>query len=274
MTRVRVAVVEAQAEMVQGSAVWSALSAKVSRIAPDLLVLNELPFGSWLAASDCFEQQAWERSLEVHARSMESLGELGAAAVVGSRPVVRDGVRVNEGFVWTPDDGVVTVHTKQHIPQSPGYWERTWTSPGVQSWELTRVAGLTLGFMVCTDVMFPEHARTYGRRGADLIVCPRATPPIASTLFASAIGMAATMSGCYVASSNRGGQDSRGEPFEGRGCVVNPAGALVAQTNPLDDVVAVDIDTDVVRWKQTVYPCDVPEVEREQPGLQVRERGT
>jgi N-carbamoylputrescine amidase len=258
MTSVRVAVVEADPELEVGHPSWTSLATKLARVAPDLVVLNELPFGRWLAASDCFDQPAWQRSITIHDTCLAELGELGVPAIVGSRPAEREGRRVNEGFTWTPDGGVVGVHAKQHLPQSPGYWERTWTEPGRRSFEPTSLAGLKIGFMICTDIMFPEHARQYGRQGVDLIVCPRAMPPVAAPLFAAALSMAATVSGCYVASSNRGGTDSAGEPFEGRGCIINPAGVLVAQTNPLDDVVCVDIDTETVRWKQTVYPCDLP----------------
>ncbi len=107
--------------------------------------------------------------------------------------------------------------------------------------------------------MFNEHARRYGREGADLIVVPRAMPPTTSHLFDVALKMTAVVSGCYVASSNRGGVDSTGASFEGRGCVVDPGGRTVAQTSAFDRVVVHEIETDSVRWKQSIYPCDVME---------------
>jgi predicted amidohydrolase len=60
-----------------------------------------------------------------------------------------------------------------------------------------------------------------------------------------------------VASSNRGGQDSAGESFEGRGCVVDPTGLTVAQTSRFDRVVVHDLSTDFIAWKKPVYPCNV-----------------
>jgi predicted amidohydrolase len=65
------------------------------------------------------------------------------------------------------------------------------------------------------------------------------------------------VAGCYVASSNRGGVDSAGEEFEGRGCVVDPLGQTVVETSPSSPVAFYDIDPSVVAWKKTIYPCDV-----------------
>jgi N-carbamoylputrescine amidase len=183
---------------------------------------------------------------------------------VGSRAVNENGKRVNEAFVWTREGGVVSCpHTKQHIPQSDGFYEQTWTEQGQKQFEVTEVAGLRIGFMICTDIMFPEHAREYGRQGANLIVCPRATPPQAVELFRSGMHMAANVSGCYVATSNRGISMEQlvdpkgGAQFEGRASIINPTAALVAQTNPLDPIVVAEVDTDMAAWKQQFFPCDL-----------------
>jgi len=76
-------------------------------------------------------------------------------------------------------------------------------------------------------------------------------------MFDVALQMAAVSSGCYVASSNRAGQDSAEGLFEGRGCIVDPGGRTVAQSSPFDRVVVHDISTEFVAWKQAYYPCDV-----------------
>ena len=251
------AVIEAAPELAADTDEWRALAGALSRLAPDLLVLNELPFGRWLASSSTFDADAWRDSIALHERCVAQLGELGVPAIVGSRPAERDGVRCNEGFVWRSGRGADAIHTKQHLPHGAGYWETHWTDPGPAPWQVFEAAGLKLGMMICTDIMFPEHARTYGREGVQLIVSPRAMPPGSTSLFDPALKMAAVVSGCYVASSNRGGRDSVGEPYEGRGCVISPLGVVLGQTGRFDPVVAVDIDTAQVAWKQGVYPCDV-----------------
>jgi N-carbamoylputrescine amidase len=71
--------------------------------------------------------------------------------------------------------------------------------------------------------------------------------------------MAAIVSGCYVLSSNRGGVDSRGQRFGGRGWVIDPEGELVAQTSPSTPVVFHEVDTELVARAQAEYPCYVKE---------------
>ncbi len=264
MPRIRIAVTENHPFLDVDTPAWEKLAESVERVKPELLVLGELPFGGWLAASNEFDQAAWDASVEAHERCIAALGELGAPAVVGSRAVNEDGKRVNEAFVWTAEGGVVSCpHTKQHIPQSDGFYEQTWTEQGKKQFETVEVAGLKIGFMICTDIMFPEHAREYGRQGANLIVCPRATPPAASEVFRASMHTAATVSGCYVATSNRGASleelmdPAGGARFEGRAHVINPAASLVAQTNPFDPIVVAEIDPELVAWKQTLYPCDL-----------------
>jgi N-carbamoylputrescine amidase len=111
--------------------------------------------------------------------------------------------------------------------------------------------------MICTDVMFTEHARQYRRDGVHLIAVPRAMPVEAAHIFDVALQMAAISSGCYVASSNRCGRDPAGGIFEGRGCIVNPGGQTVAQSSPFDRIVVHEVSTEYVAWKQNYYPCDV-----------------
>lgn len=68
--------------------------------------------------------------------------------------------------------------------------------------------------------------------------------------------MTAIVSGCSVASSDRRETDSAGEPFAGRGCIINPTpGQAVAVTAFFSRVAVHDIDTDFVSGQQKRYPC-------------------
>jgi N-carbamoylputrescine amidase len=244
-------------ELLPGTPAWDSLIRDLERARADLFVLNELPFGAWLATRERFDREAWKLSVEHHEAGIAALAELPVPVVIGSRAVERDGRRCNEAFVWTPEAGAVAVHTKQHIPDSPGYRETTWTEPGQLAFQVAQAGTLRVGVLICTDIIFPEHGRRYGREGADLIAVPRAMPATVSHFFDVALKMNAIVSGCYVASSNRGGVDSAGETYEGRGCIVDPAGHTVAQTSAFDRVVVHELNTDFVAWKKSIYPCDV-----------------
>jgi N-carbamoylputrescine amidase len=258
MSTVRVAVGEMDAALLPGTESWASLIADLDRAKPDIFLLNELPFGPWISAGSSFDPAVWKQSVADHEAGMAALGELGVEIVLGSRSVERRGRRCNEGFVWTPREGVRAAHTKQHIPNTPpSYSETVWYEPDELRFQVVGAGPLRVGFLICTDVMFTEHARRYGRNGVHLIAVPRAMPVEVAHAFDVALQMAAISSGCYVASSNRSGMDPAGGLFEGRGCIVDPGGRTVAQSSPFDRIVLHDISTEFVTWKQGFYPCDV-----------------
>jgi N-carbamoylputrescine amidase len=121
MTRLKVAVCEAPPELTQGSAEWENLCRLVRVASPDLLLLNELPFGWWISIGPAFSEPVWRESCARHDRGLERVGDLGAAVVATTRPQELEGRRVNQGFLWT-SEGTQGVHTKQHFPDEVGYW--------------------------------------------------------------------------------------------------------------------------------------------------------
>jgi len=259
MAKIRIAVAEVAPNLNPDTDDWKRLSERIQETGADIFIFNELPFGGWLPSQNAFDEKKFDESVAAHDKALAVLDTLGVANILGSRLTVQDDIRVNSGFLWTKKGGIKDFYTKQHIPFSPGYWESAWYEAGPRKFPIIEVAGLKVGMLICTDIMFNEHARAYGRGGAHLIAVPRAMPPLAAGFFDSALAMGAVASGCYVASSNRTGMNDMGEPFEGRGCIYNPAGQTVALTNLFTDVASFDIDTDMVDWKQAIYPCDVPE---------------
>lgn len=231
----RLAVCEAAPELEAGSPAWKELAAAVGEAEAGLLLLNEMPFGPWLAEIDRPDPAAAAESCRLHEAGAARLEELGAPAVLGTRPIpgeLREGRLRNEAFLWTSDGGLRGAgHTKQHFPDEEGYREARWFQPGPTRFGIARLpvygGELAVGFLICTDVWFNEHARRYGRRGAHLIAVPRATPPESVDRWRTAVRMAALVSGCYAASSNRAGLDSRGQAFGGRGWIFSPEGDLI-----------------------------------------------
>ena len=240
--------------MTASSAEWSRLCERVSAEAPHLFLLNEMPFGPWIAAGDRFDERVWRGSLAAHDEGMSHLSELGAAIVAGTRPRETGNLRVNEAFL-----GTEAVHTKQYFPDEEGYYEARWFQAGERHFRLASAGALRCGFLICTELMFNEHARRYGREGAHVILAPRAAGSSSLDRWLVATRMAAIVSGAYVISSNRAGTDSRGQLFGGSGWIVDPTGNLVARTSAELPVAFHEIDTDLVAQAQREYPCYVKE---------------
>ena len=239
---------------------WRALEDAIRASSADAVLLNEMPFGRWVAAAADPDQRALDASRRLHEIGIERLGELGAGIVMGTRPAVEDGRSVNQAFIWQRGRPLTAVHTKQFFPDEEGYFERRWFDRGRTHFRVADAGGIRVGFLICTEVMFNEWARYYGRAGAHLIAVPRATPAPSTDRWRTALRMAAIVSGCYVASSNRGGVDPAGQEFGGHGWIIDPRGDVIAETSVARPVVAARLDLDAVRAAQREYPCYVEEL--------------
>jgi N-carbamoylputrescine amidase len=255
----KIGVCELCPEMMPGTSEWERILALVRQARPDLLLLNELTFGPWIAGSAQPDPAIGRGSQQRHAEGVLAIPELQVPVVLGTRAVEQGGRLVNEAFVWTAEKAAVGVHTKQYFPDEAGFYEARWYQAGERHFRAVEAGGIKIGFLICSEVMFNEHARHYGRMGAHLIAAPRATPPGSLERWLVALRMAAIVSGSYVASSNRSGADSKGQKFGGHGWIIDPNGEMVAQTSQATPVAFYDIDPRLAESAQREYPCYIPE---------------
>ena len=74
-------------------------------------------------------------------------------------------------------DGTLLARTRKvHIPVTEGYFEDTYFpgSADAEAYPVVKVAGAAFGFPTCWDQWFPELARIYSLRGAEVLVYPTA----------------------------------------------------------------------------------------------------
>lgn len=149
-----------------------------------------------------FDSAVWTRAVALHVEWLLRLAELGGATVLGSRPVTLDGRRLNEAFAWQIERGYQSTHYKSYLPNEPDFWEATWYDRGEKCFDSAETAHGTMGFLVCTELWFTEHAREYGRQGVQLLVCSRSTEAPATEKWVMGGRAAAVMSGAFCLSSN------------------------------------------------------------------------
>ena len=255
----RVAFVEWPEGLATGDARWVQLKRSVAAARPDILVTNELPFGGWIAEGPRFLEDEARRSVRAHEQGLAGLIEIDLSAVISSRPVWNGKRLANEAFVL--EKGVARpLHRKQYFPNEPGWFESEWYAGDDSGFGVAEVLGIKFGVLLCTEAMFNERARTYGRHGASLIVIPRASgTDIESWKIAGA--MASLVSGAYVVSSNRVGRSVGDTQFGGGGFAYAPHGRLLAVTTPSDPLQLLEFDPEVVASAQRGYPCYVPELD-------------
>jgi N-carbamoylputrescine amidase len=255
----RIGFVEWPETLSAGDPKWGQLQGAITAARPDIVLTNELPFGPWLAENAAFSEDAARLSLRAHDQGLEGLIDLDLPAVISSRPV-RSGKRLaNEAFVLE-NRAIRPLHRKQYFPNEPGWFETEWYTGDGSGFAVAEVLGIKMGVLLCTEAMFNEHARAYGRRGASLIVVPRATGVnLESWKIAGA--MASLVSGAYVVSSNRVGIGPCGTHFGGGGYAYAPHGRLLAVTDSAHPMQILELDPKISALAQREYPCYVPELE-------------
>ena len=233
---------------------WEHLAAHVLDEASDLVLLPEMPFHPWFPLNQEADLAVWDAAVAAHDRWLKHLSELAPAVVLGSRPVNRDGRRLNEGFVWDAQGGYRQAHHKYHLPDEEGFWEGSWYHRGEGIFNVIQSHEVHLGFMICTDLWFMEHARSLGKQGAHILAVPRATP--ASTLDKWLVGgqAAAVVSGSFCISSNKVADAGEVAELGGRGWIIDPDGSVLATTSAERPVVTVDVEPETADRAKKTYP--------------------
>lgn len=237
---------------------WASLVKHSRAEGSELVLLPEMPFCPWFALTRDFEATVWQSAVETHERWLARLPELSAAVVIGSRPVNRNGARLNEGFVWQAASGYRAVHDKYYLPEDEGFWEASWYQRGAGQFKLAEVAGLKLGMVICTELWFLQHARAYGLVGAHLIATPRATGKPTVDKWLAGGRVQAVVSGAYSLSSNHVSEDPNID-LGGQGWAIDPDGQVLAVTSRQQPFVTVEIDLARSEAAKQTYPRYVPD---------------
>ena len=253
MTTVRLTVAELPDGLTPEDAAWRTLTERLATLRPAVAILDEMPFGPWVAAAPAYDAEAARATVAAHERGLAAIADLPVDAVLSSRPVPAGDRLANEAFLLTRD-GYRAVHHKQYFPDEAQAHEARWFVAPRPGFDVVEHAGLRIGVLLCTELMFNEWARHYRRQGAHVIAVPRATGHVLHR-WRTAAAMAAIVSGCFVVSANRIGGE-----FGGGGFAYAPDGTPIVETSRVDPVLAVDVDLDVVAAAQAAYPCYVPEL--------------
>jgi N-carbamoylputrescine amidase len=143
-------------------------------------------------------------------------------------------------------------YRKAHIPNGPGYQEKTYFSPGDTGFRVWSTRFGRIGVGICWDQWFPESARAMALMGAELLLYPTAIgtePPPALPVHSrdhwqrTQQGHAAANLMPLVASNRIGTEHSLQAPedlyirFYGSSFIADPLGAKVAEAGEMDESV-------------------------------------
>jgi N-carbamoylputrescine amidase len=232
---------------------WAALCTHVREQKSEIVLLPEMPFAPWPAVIHSMDPEVWQRFVSAHKSWLERFEELDPATVFCTFPLIEDGVHYNEGFYWEQGVGYWPVHRKYYLPEEEGFWEATWYSRGDKTFQIAQTSKGTAGFLICTELWFTEHARSYARQGIDFLLVPRAGVLASVDKWLAGGRNAAVMSGAFCLSSNRTGYNN-GVEFGGLGWIIDPDGNVLGKTSPQQPFVTCEIDLSLAHAAKSTYP--------------------
>lgn len=179
-----------------------------------------------------------------------------------------DGRGLNVAIIVSPTGELVARTPKLHIPITAGYYEDKYFAPGPASGEPYPTyeidfanTNATLGLPTCWDEWFPEVARNYSLRGAEILCYPTAigsepdhpefdTEP----LWQQVIVGNAIANGTFMVVPNRWGNEGS-LTFYGSSFICDPYGRILVQAPREGDAVLVtDLDLDQRRDWLDLFP--------------------
>ena len=180
----------------------------------------------------------------------------------------------NSVAIVDADGAVLGVYRKSHIPDSGGYQEKYYFSPGDTGFRVWETAFARIGVGICWDQWFPESARCMALKGAEVLLYPTAIgsdPPPAPDddsrdswqlvqrghavanamplVAANRIGLeTATLSGAG-ATGDGATSGEVGIRFYGSSFIALPTGALLAEASrDSEEVITATVDLDAARY--------------------------
>ncbi|AKS36213.1 nitrilase-related carbon-nitrogen hydrolase [Mycolicibacterium goodii] len=206
-------------------------------------------------------------TFELAAEAARANGVFVHASLYEKAPAA-DGLGYNTAILVSPAGELVGRTRKMHIPISAGYYEDTYFRPGPASadddpYPVYHPEGLgaRIGLPTCWDEWFPEVARSYSLRGAEIVVYPTAigSEPVfrdfdTQPLWQQVIVANGISSGLFMVVPNRTGDEGK-VSFYGSSFISDPFGrVLVSAPRDEEAVLVADLDLDQRRDWLELFP--------------------
>ena len=128
------------------------------------------------------------------------------------------------------DGSIMGIYRKSHIPESPGYHEKFYFSPGTE-FPVFDLCGTKIGIQICYDRKYPEGSRLLALKGAEILFMPICAATYGETKLRGntwelPLQARAYENGVYVVAVNRCGLEE-GRNHIGRSMIVATAAMCI-----------------------------------------------
>lgn len=152
--------------------------------------------------------------------------------------------------LWLPS-GQLHIYYKTHLGQR----EKKYYAPG-HYLPVFHLPGIKVGVQLCLEQHFPEITQTLVLKGAQLILCPHATPRLSAPERRESWHIslrARAYDNCvFVLAANQAGDNGRGIAYHGGAMLINPFGQVLAEDfSGQAALIYADIDLDQIDAART-----------------------
>ncbi len=174
------------------------------------------------------------------------------------------GLYHNTAVVFDADGAQVGFYRKMHIPDDPLYYEKFYFTPGDTGFTVAKTRFGVLGVGVCWDQWYPEAARLFALKGAEILLYPTAIgwsvpdkPVFGKSqheAWETMMRSHAIANGVFVGAANRVGVEDSIE-FWGASFAFDPAGNLLHRaSHSNEEMVIVDCNLSKINTQRTYWP--------------------
>jgi len=174
------------------------------------------------------------------------------------------GLYHNTAVVFDADGSQVGFYRKMHIPDDPLYYEKFYFTPGDTGFTVAKTRFGVLGVGVCWDQWYPEAARLFALKGAEILLYPTAIgwsvpdkPVFGKSqheAWETMMRSHAIANGVFVGAANRVGVEDSIE-FWGASFAFDPAGNLLHRaSHSNEEMVIVDCNLSKINTQRTYWP--------------------
>jgi N-carbamoylputrescine amidase len=163
-------------------------------------------------------------------------------------------VYYNSAAVIDADGSLLGVYRKTHIPLSTIFYEKLYFKPGNLGYPVFNTRFGKIGLLICHDRHYPEGARALALNGAEIMLVPSATPDksLSVRVWEKELCAHAIFNEYFVAGLNRVGTEGN-YTYYGRSVAFDPAGELLAQAGPDEEILIADCDLDLITQRRRAW---------------------
>ena len=167
----------------------------------------------------------------------------------------------NQATVFDARGGIAGVYRKVQ----PTGWEAQFVTPG-DALPIIDLGFAKIAVMICMDIYFPEIARIYAMKGAEILFWPTTTHGPTQSGLEAQLRSRAMDNSLYIVESNLAGHPPyapyNGRFYPGNARVVDFNGDIIAQTGRRAGLAIADIDLDERRTTSGVLLINTPDNSR------------